>query len=288
MKKSFFLLLFFIGFTNLIVNAQNGTNKIKLPVTGGEFEYLKRGVGSPGNIGDFIYFSFVIIGDDGSIINDRREKSSWVKDEIKNIDSSAFPIVEMFQYLVPGDSVKYEMVLQDGQSPPGFENLKSVFYYLKAEKIVDMETEQREIEEKKALSAQREQVVATEVAKLLNDYKSGALKDQIMKTGSGLEYVVVEKGNGAAIQKNEAIEVDYYGIFKENGNMFDNSFSRGQKLPFKAGMGQMIKGFDEAMLFSSHGDKIMLFLPYQLAYGEAGRPPQIPAKSDLCFYVEIQ
>jgi len=82
------------------------------------------------------------------------------------------------------------------------------------------------------------------------------------------------------------VGVNYYGTLMD-GTRFDDSWSRGQDFSFPVGQSQVIKGWDEGVLNFPVGTKATLFIPYALAYGEAGSPPTIPAKSDLVFYIEV-
>ncbi|MEZ4907716.1 MAG: FKBP-type peptidyl-prolyl cis-trans isomerase [Saprospiraceae bacterium] len=294
-SKFIFIIVFLISMMIDNAYSQESLGKLNLPLSGKVADYLAKGDGVPGKKGDFIYFNLLIKGDDGSVITDRRSENLWINEELKDIDSTVFPLVEMLHYMVPGDSLRYEMELSEGQKPRGMENINSVVYFIKAEKLVDAETmakiKAEEVKEQEAKLAQAKIVegeVGVKVAGLLEKYKAGDLNKDIMTTDSGLEYVVLDKGTGDKVEANENVAVDYYGVFKADGRMFDNSFGRGQKLRFNAGVGQMIKGWDEAMLYLNHGDKAILFIPYNLAYGEAGRPPQIPEKSDLVFYIEVE
>ena len=83
----------------------------------------------------------------------------------------------------------------------------------------------------------------------MRKYQSRRIKKSIIKTESGLEYYIIEKAKGKPVKANEMVSVDYYGALIADGKIFDNSFGRGEKLRFTAGAGQMIKGWDEAMLF---------------------------------------
>ena len=60
--------------------------------------------------------------------------------------------------------------------------------------------------------------------------------------------------------------------------MFDSSVARGQPFDFTVGMGQVIKGWDEAALLMSKGQKLKLTIPPDLAYGAAARG-KIPANA---------
>ena len=52
-------------------------------------------------------------------------------------------------------------------------------------------------------------------------------------------------------------------------------------------MHRVITGWDQGFAGMKVGGKRRLFIPYQLAYGDAGHPPTIPAKSDLIFDIEL-
>jgi peptidylprolyl isomerase len=71
-----------------------------------------------------------------------------------------------------------------------------------------------------------------------------------------------------------------------NGKKFDSSIDQNTPLSFRAGIGEMILGFDEAVMGMKVGEKRNLYIPYYLAYGSAGRGI-IPPKSDLMFEVHL-
>lgn len=127
--------------------------------------------------------------------------------------------------------------------------------------------------------------VATMVKATAADYRAGKLDSKLKTTPTGLKIMVVEQGSGAAITKGEQIKTHYYGVLT-NGTMFDNSFERGQALPFAAGVRQMIPGFDEGAMTLNHGGKAYLFIPSELGYGPQGQG-SIPPNSELIFYIEL-
>lgn len=106
------------------------------------------------------------------------------------------------------------------------------------------------------------------------------------KTASGLYYIVEKEGTGAKAEAGKQVSVHYAGSLTD-GTEFDNSFKRGQPIEFQLGVGQVIKGWDEGIALMSEGAKYKLVIPYQLAYGENGRPPVIPAKAALIFDTEL-
>ncbi len=109
---------------------------------------------------------------------------------------------------------------------------------------------------------------------------------EVVKTQSGLEYSILLQGNGAKAEKGKTAEVHYTG-FLENGDIFDSSILRGHTIFFRVGAGMVIPGWDEGIALLNTGGKAFLNIPYELAYGENGRPPLIPPKARLIFNIEL-
>lgn len=83
------------------------------------------------------------------------------------------------------------------------------------------------------------------------------------------------------------VEAHYTGTLVSDGSKFDSSRDRGKTFKFTIGQGQVIKGWDEGFASMKVGEKAMLKVRYDYAYGETGSPPTIPAKADLFFDVEL-
>lgn len=107
------------------------------------------------------------------------------------------------------------------------------------------------------------------------------------QTASGLVYVIEKKGDAnKKPKKGDEVSTHYTGTLM-NGTKFDSSLDRNQPLNFKHDVGQMIPGYDEAVAMLGKGGKGRFIIPYTKAYGAAGRPPVIPAYSDLVFEIEL-
>lgn len=106
------------------------------------------------------------------------------------------------------------------------------------------------------------------------------------KLPSGLRYVLRRAGAGPMPAVGQEVVVNYEGRLL-GGAVFDSSLKKGQPLHFHVGMGEAIKGWDEAVLHMRKGEKRTLIIPYWLAYGINGRPPQIPPRATLVFDVEL-
>ncbi len=107
---------------------------------------------------------------------------------------------------------------------------------------------------------------------------------KLESTASGLMYLVLKEGTGSSPQPTDKVEVHYTGWLMD-GTKFDSSVDRGKATKF--GLNQVIPGWTEGVGMMKVGEKRKLFIPYQLAYGEAGRPPTIPPKAMLVFDVEL-
>lgn len=106
------------------------------------------------------------------------------------------------------------------------------------------------------------------------------------KTDSGLMYQVVNAGSGnEKPNAGDTVSAHYTGMFMD-GRKFDSSVDRGEPISFPVGTGRVIKGWDEALLDMKKGEKRILVIPPQLAYGAGGRGP-IPPNSTLVFEVEL-
>jgi FKBP-type peptidyl-prolyl cis-trans isomerase len=102
---------------------------------------------------------------------------------------------------------------------------------------------------------------------------------------SGLRYVLRQPGEGSTPALGAQLFVHYDG-FLMNGTKFDSSRDRGQAYAFRVGLGNVIKGWDEAFLTMKKGEKRTLLIPWWLAYGETGKGA-IPPKAMLRFEVEL-
>jgi len=108
-------------------------------------------------------------------------------------------------------------------------------------------------------------------------------KADVVTTASGLQYKVLNAGNGESPKKTDEVTVNYRGSLL-NGTEFDSSYKRGQPATFP--VNGVIPGWTEALGLMKPGAKWQLFVPPQLAYDMQSRPP-IPPGSLLIFEVEL-
>ncbi|MEJ2465520.1 MAG: FKBP-type peptidyl-prolyl cis-trans isomerase [Candidatus Thiodiazotropha sp.] len=109
-------------------------------------------------------------------------------------------------------------------------------------------------------------------------------RSDIVTTESGLQYRIMEPGRGVHPKATDSVVVNYTGKLID-GTEFDSSYKRGKPASFK--VKGVIKGWTEALQLMKQGARWQLFIPYELAYGEEGRPPVIPPYSSLIFDINL-
>jgi len=109
-------------------------------------------------------------------------------------------------------------------------------------------------------------------------------KEGVKVTESGLQYKILEEGDGPSPDSNDEVTVHYEGTLKD-GTVFDSSYERGQPATFP--VDGVIKGWTEALQMMKKGDKYKLFIAPNLAYGERGAGQRIGPNEVLIFEVEL-
>lgn len=113
--------------------------------------------------------------------------------------------------------------------------------------------------------------------------EENAEKDGVEVTDSGLQYKVLEEGDGTSPSADSTVEVHYEGKLLD-GTVFDSSYERGEPVSFR--VGQVIQGWQEALKLMSVGDTWMIYIPAELGYGPQGQGPIGPNET-LIFKVEL-
>jgi len=141
--------------------------------------------------------------------------------------------------------------------------------------VQDMEAAQKQKADEQA------QANGDKGKKFLADNKS---KDGVKTTDSGLQYKVIEEGDGPSPDANDSVTVHYTGKLID-GTVFDSSRERGEPVTFP--VNAVIPGWTEALQLMKQGAKYELYIPADLAYGERGAGAQIGPNETLIFNVEL-
>lgn len=109
-------------------------------------------------------------------------------------------------------------------------------------------------------------------------------REGVVVTETGLQYEIVEAGEGPKPGPEDTVEVHYRGTLVD-GTEFDSSYKRGETVTF--GVGQVIPGWTEALQLMPVGSKWNLYIPPELGYGAGGAGQMIGPNSALIFEVEL-
>jgi FKBP-type peptidyl-prolyl cis-trans isomerase len=107
---------------------------------------------------------------------------------------------------------------------------------------------------------------------------------EAQKTESGIWYVITAAGEGDKPNEKSKVKAHYTGTLMDS-TKFDSSYDRGQPLDFA--LGQVIKGWQEAIKMLGKGGKGTFYIPSELAYGERGAGTSVPANAVLKFDIEL-
>jgi FKBP-type peptidyl-prolyl cis-trans isomerase len=145
--------------------------------------------------------------------------------------------------------------------------------------LTDVQNEVRKEQQEKAKEIGDKNKTEGEAFLAANKSKEG-----VVTLPSGLQYKILTAGTGPKPTASDTVVCNYKGTLI-NGTEFDSSYKRGQPATF--GVGQVIKGWTEALQLMPVGSKWQLFIPSGLAYGDRGAGAEIGPDSTLIFEVEL-
>lgn len=296
LKINGFLIIVFFSLIFTACKSQSSgdeTSTTKLAATSGVsnsgyyYEHILRNEGPKPVVGDRVEYHEIILKNDSLVRSTflQLEPVKAVMPPREKVATPPPPSYDAVFLMSVGDSlITYHTLdtFRNYQLPGWLSPADTLAYHIKLMSLqpkAEIEAEQAEMD------AQKE-VVVQNTKTLLLDYQAGKLDDQIKTTESGLKYIIHEQGTGIQAEKGKFVKVNYAG-FLTNGDLFDNSYKKGRPFPFQVGRGRVIEGWDQSLPFLKVGGNGTFFIPYELAYGEAGRPPSIPPKSDLVFHIEL-
>jgi FKBP-type peptidyl-prolyl cis-trans isomerase FkpA len=107
----------------------------------------------------------------------------------------------------------------------------------------------------------------------------------MVKTGTGLRYMIYHNGDGGPVQKGDEVTINY-SVMLLNGDSVYSSQTNGPMV-ITAGTRDVESGLEEGILLLHHGDKAKFILPSHLAFGLLGDFDKIPQKATLVYDVEV-
>ena len=279
-----------------------GKDGMQTTETGNRYTYLTTNdEGRLAEPGEFIYFNAILKTEGDSVLINTQTAGGpppviqALSDSIVNAETG--PVEDVLRKVRVGERVLIRANLDNfPRKPPGMENDSVLLYDLEVTEIID----QDEFNARQEAAAAEAQAEAAEVRgrmdermefsqQVYEDYQAGNLDDELQTTPSGLRYILHEEGSGAEAEPGKTVSVQYIGRLASNGDIFDQSFERGQAIQFPLGQQRVIAGWDEGIDLLQEGDRATFIIPSELGYGEGGTPDgSIPPGSELMFYVELE
>ncbi len=270
----------------------------KVTDKGNRYTLYENGSGEVIQSGEYVYFHAELRNEADSLVFSTRDAGGdmpVVQAAGPEVDQIS-PVEDVLRYLRAGDSAVVRVNIEgEPRRPPGFEEDSVMIYTLNVEEVLsEEEGEARRAEKQAEAEAKRDELIARgeerrEFAEATRkEYTAGNIGD-LQETETGLKYVIHEEGTGPMAEAGNGVLVQYIGMLAEDGSIFDQSFERGQGIPFQLGTRQVIPGWDEGIALLKEGTKASFFIPSDLAYGANGTPDgSIPANSELMFYIELE
>lgn len=191
-------------------------------------------------------------------------------------------ITEIFLLMHQGDAatVYVPKWIADKDSSQISSNL-----YYRYEVTLHQFTERKEYEQKKANRLEELRII--ELAIFDSIIKAFPVNN-VRQLPSGVTIIkTLKHAHARPIIAGENISVHYVLKLIKEDKMLDNSYNRGMPFSFPVGEGQVIKGWDEALLQMKKGEKSIVLIPSWMAYGERGAGPDIAPDTPLYFEIEV-
>ena len=217
--------------------------------------------------------------------------------------------MDVVNKIAQDDQIIKVTIIRKGKEAKKFDAAKVFADYYATKDVVEKKiaAEQAEKAKKQAeLDALKDKEYNDKYAPVMEAKKAefARLKPTATKTASGLQYVILKKGSDKKPAAGAQVKISYAGYF-ENGKLFDTSFEDVAKLygkhdpmraqqngyagfPFTYGNKTgLIPGFIEGLENMNSGDRALIFIPANLAYGQRGAGNIIPPNTDLIFELEM-
>lgn len=223
---------------------------------------------------DLVVIDYVVVsGDDGSVLG-----STWESGSPEALALGDAQLVSVLKDAIVGQKIGSRVLF----AVPGAEATESSEAYPAQLLAV-------EISEKVPTRAQGEAVAPAEGLPTVTLAESGEPSVEIPAGTDATSELTVQtliQGTGPAVESGQMVTFQYSGWLTD-GTQFDSSWVNGAPFQTQLGVGAVIDGWDQGLVGQTVGSQVLLVIPAELAYGEAGSGETIPPNSTLVFVVDI-
>ncbi len=175
--------------------------------------------------------------------------------------------MEVVKKIQEGDTIQKVTVLRNGKAAKNFKVDQNFFNDLK-----------------KQVTQKNQEADAEKIQKVIKKFFPNPNKAK--ESASGIYYEILQEGTGNPPAKGKSLSVHYAGKLT-SGQEFDSSYRRNQPFSFVLGEGRVIRGWEETLAQMKKGEKRIVLLPPDMAYGAGGAGNVIPPNAHLIFEIEL-
>lgn len=253
-----------------------------------EYKFIELGKSDrPSKVGDVFELNMIQKIGDSVVMNTLAQQGAPISQPLVQAQEE-YDVMSGLALMRAGDKAIFRIPLADlfAKGMPKQEWMKEGDYISFEIDVVSVKSA-KEIKDE---AAAKEKAAASNDDKAIQDYLKAANITNFKKTESGLYYVIHTPGTGDNAKKGQTVSVNYTGKLLD-GKVFDSNidpkFNHVEPFNVPAGAGQVIKGWDEALMLMNKGTKATVYIPSNLGYGSRAMGTDIPANSILIFDMEI-
>jgi len=205
-------------------------------------------------------------GTNGSQFFITHKETPWLDDH-HTVFGNVVTGQQVVNAIQQGDTIKTITIIRNGSKAQAFKADQTAFNDLT-------------VRAKEAAAAKTKARQEADFARIAAKYPG------LQTDANGVQYLIQKQGNGAKPTPGSTVQVNYTGMFL-SGEVFDASDAHGGPLEFQAGIGQVITGWDKTIIDMKVGEKRLVVIPPELAYGERGAGNAIPPNTFLVFEMEL-
>lgn len=289
------------GFLLTGCEPEEATSEVITTETGTRYSlYSGNRTGEIAKEGEYVYFHAAMRSEGDSVLFSTRDAGGEPQIiQVKSTDPNApqvSPIEDVIKHMAAGDSAVVRVNMNTFPTkPPGLEADSILLYDIVITEVADEEMFMSRLSDEERAAAQMSKAnvargpeMVAFADQVLSDYLDGKLDDKVKTTKTGLKYIIHEEGTGEQAAAGRGVVVQYIGQLTSDRSVFDQSFERGEGIAFPLGQQAVIPGWDEGIALMKEGGKATLIIPSELGYGAFSPGADIPANSELAFYVELE